>query len=275
MLLRFDKPRHDPNVCHLIEMVCARKTSLISLNNFYFLISQAIQLVSEFVDFLIRSIDLALEKGLLVFGAGSSRSSHPSHSPLPAPARTPETKPRKNPAPVPMEIDHPIVAVDIHGCGEEEGKQDNGEGGKEQQWKEHEAVVMAAAASFETEPAVRAMTHRIRHLAFALGTLKDPAASCGESFHPCGKRNICIRSLTPKQASGNALALGFNEGHGHSSWTPENSSKYRHDSHSSSTYWKEIPSIIPSTTQHGWPVGFIFLKHSSHVVALLGWWFFQ
>jgi hypothetical protein len=167
----------------------------------------------------------------------SSRSRPLLLLPFPAPARTPETTPRKNPAPVPMEINHPVVAVDIYGCGEEESKQDNGEGSKEKQWKEHKAVVMAAAASFETESAVRAMTHRIRHLAFALGT--------------------------------------FNEGHGHSSWTPENSSKYRHDSHSSSTYWKEIPSIIPSTTQHGWPVGFIFLKHSSHVVALLGWWFFQ
>ena len=39
--------------------------------------------------------------------------------------------------------------------------------------------------------------------------LKDPAASCGESFYPYGRRNICIRSLTPKQASGNALAVGF------------------------------------------------------------------
>ncbi len=39
--------------------------------------------------------------------------------------------------------------------------------------------------------------------------LKDPAASCGESFRPYGKRIFNIRSLTPKQASGNALAVGF------------------------------------------------------------------
>ncbi len=158
-------------------------------------------------------------------------------SPFPAPARTPEPEPRKNPALVPMEINHPVVAVDIHGCGEEKSKQDNDEGAKEQQRKEPEAAAMTGAALLYTKPTMGAMAHRIRHLALAFGT--------------------------------------FDQGHGHSSWTPENSSKYRHDSHSSSTYWKEIPSIIPSTTQHGWPVGFIFLKHSSHVVALLGWWFFQ
>jgi hypothetical protein len=38
--------------------------------------------------------------------------------------------------------------------------------------------------------------------------MKDPASSCGESFRPYEKRNTFIRSLTPKQASGNPLAMG-------------------------------------------------------------------
>jgi C1A family cysteine protease/transcriptional regulator CtsR len=42
-----------------------------------------------------------------------------------------------------------------------------------------------------------------------VSSLKDPAASCGESFRPCGKRNTFIRSLTPKQAAGNPLAVGL------------------------------------------------------------------
>ena len=46
--------------------------------------------------------------------------------------------------------------------------------------------------------------------------LNYPAASCEESFHPYGK-DIIIRSLTPKQASGNALAVVFTAG-----WEKEN-----------------------------------------------------
>ena len=40
--------------------------------------------------------------------------------------------------------------------------------------------------------------------------IEGPAASCGESFRPYGIRNVLIRSLTPKQASGNPLAVGLN-----------------------------------------------------------------
>jgi hypothetical protein len=39
--------------------------------------------------------------------------------------------------------------------------------------------------------------------------LKDPAASCKESFHPYGIKHTYSRSLTPKQASRNALAVGY------------------------------------------------------------------
>ncbi len=136
-----------------------------------------------------------------------------------------------------MQIDHAIVAVYVDSCGEEDCKQDNGGDANEKQGKEHEAAEMTAAASFEAEPALRAAPDRVGDVGFAFRT--------------------------------------FKEGHGHDSWTPANSSKYWHDSHSSSTYWNEIPSIMPSTIQQGWPVGFIFLKHSSQVVAFWGLWFFQ
>jgi len=43
----------------------------------------------------------------------------------------------------------------------------------------------------------------------AFGSLDNRHRPARESFRPCGKRNICIRSLTPKQASGKALAVGF------------------------------------------------------------------
>jgi formylglycine-generating enzyme len=52
----------------------------------------------------------------------------------------------------------------------------------------------------------KALTKRAKSVA----GLKDPAASCGESFIPMDK-DIRIRSLTSKQASGNALAVGFND----------------------------------------------------------------
>ena len=57
--------------------------------------------------------------------------------------------------------------------------------------------------------------------------------------------------------------------------TGPNSLKYTQSSQSSETYWNEMPSIMPSTIQHGWPVGLIFLKHSSQVVAFFGLWFLK
>jgi Phage integrase, N-terminal SAM-like domain/Phage integrase family len=39
--------------------------------------------------------------------------------------------------------------------------------------------------------------------------IQRPRSKLRGIFHPYGKRNILIRSLTPKQASGNALAVGF------------------------------------------------------------------
>src|SRR5271157_3974642 len=40
-------------------------------------------------------------------------------------------------------------------------------------------------------------------------TMKNPAASCEESSIPMERKHTCTRSLTPKQASRNALAVGF------------------------------------------------------------------
>jgi len=39
--------------------------------------------------------------------------------------------------------------------------------------------------------------------------LKNPAASCGESSIPMERKHTYSRSLTPEQAPGNALAVGF------------------------------------------------------------------
>jgi hypothetical protein len=41
--------------------------------------------------------------------------------------------------------------------------------------------------------------------------LKNPAASCEESSIPMERKHTYGRSLTPKQASRNALAVGFIE----------------------------------------------------------------
>jgi hypothetical protein len=43
------------------------------------------------------------------------------------------------------------------------------------------------------------------------GHLKNPAASCGESSIPLERKHTYSRSLNPKQASRNALAVGFNQ----------------------------------------------------------------
>jgi hypothetical protein len=43
--------------------------------------------------------------------------------------------------------------------------------------------------------------------------IEEPHSSCGDASIPMEKKHIYSRSLTPEQAPGNALAVGFSRSH--------------------------------------------------------------
>jgi hypothetical protein len=72
-----------------------------------------------------------------------------------------------------VEIDHPVIAVDVDCYGAENDEENDNDGAKENKGKKRQAAVPMAAAFFNMKPAVRAMGGRIRHLGFAFRTFGE------------------------------------------------------------------------------------------------------
>jgi hypothetical protein len=98
---------------------------------------------------------------------GQSKQLFPSA----APARTPDF--REDPPPVPMEIDHAVVAVDVDRYSTENNEENDNADAKENKGKKRQAPAATAAAFFSVKPAVRAVTDGVRHLAFAFRTFHE------------------------------------------------------------------------------------------------------
>ena len=91
--------------------------------------------------------------------------------------------------------------------------------------KEPNLPALAPAANPFLDWHARLFTHQraqyimVSNSASLFSVLKNPAASCKESSIPMEKKHSYSRSLTPKQASRNALAVGFMHGAGVTDFT--------------------------------------------------------